>query len=91
MDWRRFVAAVFAGRLIRFLGEAYLAVKLGNRAAETVKEHYPSIAGALAVAAVVYLLLRQFGSQPMVDLDRSSSATGSVDVTVIRRFWSCRR
>jgi len=31
MDWRRFVAAVFAGRLIRFLGEAYLAVKLGAR------------------------------------------------------------
>ena len=60
MDWRRFVAAVFAGRLIRFLGEAYLAVKLGDRAAETLKEHYPSIAGALAAAVVLYLLLRRF-------------------------------
>ena len=53
MDWRRFVAAVFAGRFIRFLGEAYLAVKLGDRAAETLKEHYPSIAGALAAAVVL--------------------------------------
>jgi membrane protein YqaA with SNARE-associated domain len=61
MDWRRFAAAVFAGRLVRFLGEAYLAVKLGDRAAETLTEHYPSIAGALAAAVLVYLLLRRFG------------------------------
>ena len=60
MDWRRFVATVFAGRLIRFLGEAYLAVKLGDRAAETLKEHYPAIAGALAAAVVLFLLLRRF-------------------------------
>ena len=40
MDWRRFTAAVFAGRLVRFLGEAYVAVKLGDRAAETLTEHY---------------------------------------------------
>jgi hypothetical protein len=60
MDWRRFVAAVFAGRLIRFLGEAYLAVKVGDRAAEILKEHYPSIAGALTVAVVLFLLLRRF-------------------------------
>jgi membrane protein YqaA with SNARE-associated domain len=60
MDWRRFVATVFAGRLIRFLGEAYLAVKLGDRAAETLRQHYPSIAGALAAAVVLYFLLRRF-------------------------------
>ena len=59
MDWRRFVAAVFAGRLIRFLGED-LAVKLGDRAAETLKEHYSLIAGALAAAVVLYFLLRRF-------------------------------
>jgi len=55
-----FTAAVFAGRLVRFLGEGYLAVKLGDRAAETLTEHYPSIAGALAAAVLVYLLLRRF-------------------------------
>jgi membrane protein YqaA with SNARE-associated domain len=60
MDWRRFTAAVFAGRLARFLGEGYLAVKLGDGAAETIREHYSSIAGALAAAVLVYLLLRRF-------------------------------
>jgi membrane protein YqaA with SNARE-associated domain len=60
MDWRRFLGAVFAGRLIRFLGEAYLAVRLGDSAAETLKNHYPAIAGALFAGVVLYLLLRRF-------------------------------
>jgi membrane protein YqaA with SNARE-associated domain len=60
MDWRRFVAAVFAGRLVRFLGEAYLAVKLGDRAADTLKEHYPAIAVVLAAAVILFLLVRRF-------------------------------
>jgi membrane protein YqaA with SNARE-associated domain len=60
MDWRRFVAAVFAGRLIRFLAEGYFAVKLGDRAAEILQMHYLSIAGALAAAVVLFLLLRRF-------------------------------
>ena len=59
MNWRRFLAAVFVGRLVRFLGEAYLAVKLGDRAAETLKEHYPTIAVALVFGVVVVLLLRR--------------------------------
>jgi len=60
MDWRRFAAAVFVGRAIRFLGEAFLAVKLGDRAAATLKEHYPTIAIALGAAVVLCLLLRRF-------------------------------
>lgn len=63
MDWRRFVITVFAGRVIRFLGEAYLAVKLGDQAAATLKDHYPAIAGALFAGAVLYLLLRRFTSR----------------------------
>ena len=63
MDWRRFVAAAFAGRLIRFLGEAYIAVKLGDQAAETIEEHYPAIAGILAAAVVLFLLLRRFSQR----------------------------
>ena len=63
MDWRRFVSAVFAGRLVRFLGEAYLAVQLGDRAAETLKDNYPAIAGALLAAVVVFLLLRRFAGR----------------------------
>lgn len=60
MDWLRFVAAVFVGRMVRFLGEAYLAVQLGDRAADALKEHYPEIAAALALAVALYLLLRRF-------------------------------
>jgi membrane protein YqaA with SNARE-associated domain len=63
MDWRRFLAAVFAGRLLRFLGEAYLAVRLGDRAAETLKEYYPEIAAALALMVVMVLVLRRFRRQ----------------------------
>lgn len=58
MDWRRFVASVFAGRLVRFVGEAYLAVRLGDRAMETLQQHYPSIGIALVVFVVVFLLGR---------------------------------
>jgi membrane protein YqaA with SNARE-associated domain len=75
MDWRRFVVAAFAGRLIRFLGEAYLAVKLGDRAAETLKEHYPSIAGALAAAVVLVLLVRRFVQRAPRSDEESSAPT----------------
>lgn len=70
LDWRRFVAAVFAGRLVRFLGEAYLAVRLGDRAAETLREHDPWIAGAFAAAVVLYLLLRRFGQRRNIPLPK---------------------
>jgi membrane protein YqaA with SNARE-associated domain len=63
MDWRRFLAAVFVGRLIRFLGEAYLAVELGDRAAETLKDYYPEIAAALALTVLVILVIRRFRGQ----------------------------
>jgi len=63
MDWRRFVAAVFVGRLVRFAGEAYLAVKLGDRAADTLKDHYPMIAVTLTAAVLVYLVVRRLVSR----------------------------
>jgi membrane protein YqaA with SNARE-associated domain len=63
MDWKRFLAAVVAGRLVRFLGEAYLAVKLGDRAADALKAHYPSIAVALAAMVIVFLLLRRLAGR----------------------------
>jgi membrane protein DedA with SNARE-associated domain len=58
MDWRRFVGAVFVGRLIRFLGEAYLAVRLGDQAMEKLKEHYPVIGLVLVAAVVLFFLVR---------------------------------
>jgi membrane protein YqaA with SNARE-associated domain len=63
MDWRRFLAAVFVGRLVRFLGEAYLAVRLGDRAADTLKEYYLEIAVALALVVLLVLVLRRLRRQ----------------------------
>ncbi len=96
MDWRRFVAAVLAGRLIRFLGEAYLAVKLGDRAAETLKEHYPLIAGALTAAVVLLPSAAAIGSArpekrggsrapiPPRCRYRKRKATGSAGIGLVR-------
>jgi membrane protein YqaA with SNARE-associated domain len=63
MDWKRFVVAVFVGRLVRFLGEAYLAVRLGDRAADTLREHYPIIGLALVAAVSLVVLLRHFAKK----------------------------
>jgi hypothetical protein len=54
---------VFAGRLVRFLAEAYLAVRLGDRAVDTLKEHYPAIAAALAAGVILFLLARRLVSR----------------------------
>jgi membrane protein YqaA with SNARE-associated domain len=59
MDWRRFAGAIFGARLVRFLGEAYLAVRVGDRAAETLRDHYPAIGLALGVAVVLFLVGRR--------------------------------
>ncbi len=58
MSWTRFAGAIFVGRMIRFTGEAYLAVRLGDRAVETLQEHYPAIGAALALAVIVYLAVK---------------------------------
>ena len=59
MDWRRFLAAVFFGRFVRYLGEAYLAVRLGDRAFGALREHYLTIGIALAATVVVFLVGRR--------------------------------
>ena len=51
----RFIAAVLAGRMIRFGGEAYLAVRFGDRALETLQRYYPLVGAVLAGAVVVSL------------------------------------
>ena len=55
MPWTRFAGAIFVGRVVRFTAEAYLAVRLGDRAFETLQRHYPTIGAALALA--VFLLV----------------------------------
>jgi membrane protein YqaA with SNARE-associated domain len=59
MDWRRFAVAVFAGRFVRFLGEAFLAVRVGDRAADVLKEYYPAIGILLVFSVVAFLVVRR--------------------------------
>ena len=58
MPWPRFVLAVFGGRLVRYGGEAYLAVRLGDQALATLQSHYPTIGGVLALAVIAYVGFR---------------------------------
>ena len=59
MPWPRFVGAVFVGRMIRFTGEAYLAVRLGDSALETLQHNYPLVGAALTATVVLYLVVRR--------------------------------
>ena len=58
VSWTRFAGAVFVGRMIRFTGEAYLAVRLGDRAVETLQQHYPTIGAVLAAAVFLFLAVK---------------------------------
>jgi len=58
MSWPRFAVVVFTGRMIRFCGEAYVAVRLGDASFEALQGLYPLIGITLAVFAVVYLVVK---------------------------------
>lgn len=60
MSWRRFVLAVFGGRLLRFGGEAYLGARFGDRAAEVVRAHHMTILVVLVVAVALIWVARRF-------------------------------
>jgi membrane protein YqaA with SNARE-associated domain len=55
---RTFVAVIVAGRCIRYGGEAYLGVKLGEGSAQFLRAHtWHLVGGAVALFAVLYALL----------------------------------
>ena len=58
MPWPRFAAVVFGGRMLRFSAEAYLAVRLGDAALETLQQYYPLLGAGLALGAGVYLTVK---------------------------------
>ena len=64
MPWSRFALAVFVGRMVRFTAEAYLAVRLGDRAIETLERNYPVIGACLVGGIVIYLVLKRFQRRP---------------------------
>ncbi|MFQ5792338.1 MAG: YqaA family protein [Acidobacteriota bacterium] len=59
MPMRRFVIAVLGGRLVRYLGEGYLSVRLGDQAVEVLKAHYGTIALVLLTVVVLVILSRR--------------------------------
>ena len=63
MRMGRFLVAVFSGRLVRFLGEAYLGARFGDEAAEVLANHYGTIAVVLIGVVVGSLLGRYFWSR----------------------------
>ena len=72
MPWQRFVGAVFAGRMIRFGGEAYLAVRLGDQALETLRRYYPLVGAVLAAGVVLYLVVKWLRTRRHATVDGST-------------------
>ena len=64
MSWSRFTVAVFIGRMMRFTGEAYLAVRLGDRAFETLERNYPVVGVCLVGGIILYLVMRRLQRRP---------------------------
>ncbi len=54
-----FLVVIFAARVIRYFGEAWIGVKLGQESVHFLKDHMWSLLGAAVVLfAAIYLLLR---------------------------------
>jgi membrane protein DedA with SNARE-associated domain len=59
MSWKRFILAVFFGRMLRFLAEGYLGARYGDQAAAVVREHHLTILVVLVVAVALALGIRR--------------------------------
>ena len=69
----RFMIAIVAGRLFRFLLEGYLAVRYGAEAKAILAKYYPWIALAMAITVVLFVVLRKLAKR---------QAGGSVEQTL---------
>jgi len=56
----RFMLAIIVGRAFRFLLEGFFAVRYGAQAKEILAKYYPIIALGLAVAIILFLVLKRF-------------------------------
>ena len=54
----RFTVAIAAGRTFRYLLEGYLAARYGEHAKEILAQYYPSIGIAIAVALIVFFVIK---------------------------------
>jgi len=55
----RFLAGVFAGRLLRYSLLGYLGAKFGDKSAQVLKAHYPTIALVLIGGILLIILIRK--------------------------------
>lgn len=65
----RFVVAIAIGRAFRFFLEGFLAIRYGDRAAEILKQYYPSIGFGLAIFIVLgYVAKTLLRKKPEVEV-----------------------
>ena len=65
----RFMLAFIVGRAFRFLLEGYFAVRYGAQAKEILTRYYPFIGIGLAVAIVLFVLVKRFIKRPEIVTD----------------------
>ena len=65
----RFMLAIIVGRAFRFLLEGYFAVRYGAQAKEILAKYYPLIGLGLAVAIVLFLVVKRLLKRPDIVTD----------------------
>lgn len=65
----RFMLAIIVGRAFRFLLEGFFAVRYGAQAKEILAKYYPFIGLGLAVAIVVFVVVKRFIKRPEIATD----------------------
>lgn len=56
----RFIVAIIAGRMFRFLLEGYFAIRYGAQAKQILAQYYPWIGLGLALLVIVFFVTRNF-------------------------------
>ena len=65
----RFMLAIIVGRAFRFLLEGFFAVRYGAQAKEILAKYYPLIGLGLAVAIVLFLVVKRLVKRPDIVID----------------------
>ena len=69
----RFTIAIFSGRLFRFLLEGYLAVRYGAQAKDILAKYYPWIGLGLAVAIILFVVMKKVVKKKSGDAEETTS------------------
>jgi len=73
----RFMLAIIVGRAFRFLLEGYFAVRYGAQAKEILAKYYPFIGLGLAVAIILFLVVKRFVKRGSEDMSRKGAKAQS--------------